>query len=178
MKCFPRFLVLFSLCFLLGTAFGQETYFAKYKGVDGESTDENHDRWIDIHTFEWGVMPNKTVSRLQRSGTTPKVEDFVISFSYEKSALQLVEASLKGGVFPSLEFEAVRVYGGARAAYLKYECKNVHVTAYSSSGRADSQGHPIVFVANSFDEAKITYSHYLEDGTFMGHYEMEWKADD
>ena len=28
--------------------------FAKYDGVDGESADANHDKWIDVLSNDWG----------------------------------------------------------------------------------------------------------------------------
>ena len=28
--------------------------FAKYDGVDGESKDANHDKWIDVLSIDWG----------------------------------------------------------------------------------------------------------------------------
>ncbi len=29
--------------------------FAKYDGIDGESQDANHDKWIDVLSLDWGA---------------------------------------------------------------------------------------------------------------------------
>jgi type VI secretion system secreted protein Hcp len=159
-------------------ALGQDLYFAKYEGVGGESDDVNHINWIDIKTFEWSVMPTDMSAGSMRDRALVKVEDIVLSFAYEKSAPKLVEASLRGKVFPKLEIEVVGTFGGSRATYLRYELTNVRIAAYSVSGEADSQGRPVVFAANSFEGIKITYSEYDDFGTHLGNVEMEWKIED
>jgi len=150
--------------------------FAKYDGFDGESKDENHDKWIDILSIDWGAsQPNAGATGLSRRRGGAEVEDMVITFLYEKAAPKLVERCLKGQVIPKLEIELDATYGGARATYLRYELKNVMITSYDISGEPSSP--VIVKVANSFEEFKVTYTEYDDEGSAQGNVEFEYKVE-
>lgn len=151
--------------------------FAKYDGFDGESKDENHDKWIDILKYEWGVArPTAGATADTRRRGAPIIDDFVITFEYEKAAPKLLEKCLRGEVIPKLEIELTATYGGARATYLRYEMKNVMCTAYEVGGYADGSP-PIVVVGNNFEEIKVTYTEYDDEGSSQGNVETEWKVE-
>jgi len=149
-------------------------WFAKYDGVDGESNDENHDKWIDIFRYEWGVeKPNTTIGDSRRRGAAV-VHDLVIEFEYEKAATKLLDKCYKGEVIPTLEIELTAGFAGARATYLKYEMKNVLCTTYGVGGSADGNP-PTVVIANDFEEIKVTYAEYDDEGGLKGTVETEIK---
>ncbi len=150
-------------------------WFANYEGIDGESRDANHDKWIEILRYEWGVeKPNATIGESRRRGAAV-VEDLVIEFEYEKASPKLLEKCYKGEVIPEMEIELTATYGGARATYLRYEMKNVLCTMYSVGGSADG-GPPTVVVANNFEEIKVTYTEYDNEGNSKGTVETEIKV--
>lgn len=150
--------------------------FAKYDGFDGESKDENHDKWIDVLSIDWGAsQPTAGASGMSRRRGGAEVEDMVITFQYEKAAPKLVERCLKGQVIPKLEIELVGVFGGSRATYLRYELKNVMITGYDISGEPSSP--VIVEVANNFEEFKVTYTEYDDEGSSQGNVEFEYKVE-
>jgi type VI secretion system secreted protein Hcp len=154
------------------------TYFAKYDGFDGESKDENHDKWIDILSIEWEAeQPTPGASGMSRRRGNAVVEDMVMTFEYEKAAPKLAEKCLKGEIIPKLEIELTATYGGARATYLRYELKNVMVTSYQVNGDAASGAPPTVTVANNFEEIKVTYTEYDDTGSSQGNVEFEWKVE-
>ena len=149
--------------------------FARYEGIDGESKDENHENWIDLLSLEWAVSAPEGGGGRRRAAA--EVEPMVLAMEYEKAAPKLLERSLKGSVVPTLEIELTSTYGGARATYLRYELKNVRVTAYDveASGN-DEAGPPVVLVANEFEEIKVTYSEFDDSGSNLGNVETEYKA--
>ncbi len=151
-------------------------WFAKYDGIDGESNDENHDRWIEILSYEWGVeKPSATIGDSRRRGAAI-VNDLVVEFDYEKASPKLLEKCFKGEVIPTLEIELTASFGGARATYLRYEMKNVLCTMYNVGGYADGSP-PTVLIANNFEEIKVTYSEYDDEGAFKGNVETEIKVE-
>lgn len=152
-------------------------WFAKYDGVDGESNDENHDKWIDIFRYEWGVeKPSATIGDSRRRGAAV-VHDLVIEFEYEKAATKLLDKCYRGEVIPTLEIELTAGFGGARATYLRYEMSNVLCTMYGVGGSADGNP-PTVVIANNFEEIKVTYSEYDDEGNFKGDVETGIKLDE
>jgi len=151
--------------------------FAKYDGVDGESVDDKHGKWSDVLSMEWGVeSPTGPATGVSRRRGAPIIEDLVLTYLYDKSTPKLVEKLLKGAVIPMLEIELTGTYGGARATYLRYELKNVQVTSYNVNASADG-GLPTVVLANNFEEIKVTYTEYDDDGSKKGNVEYSWKVE-
>ena len=80
--------------------------FAKYDGVDGESDDANHGKWIDVLSIDWGAhKPGGGATGQSRRRGAAVVEDLTLTFEYEKAAPKLQEKCLKGEVIPKLEIE-------------------------------------------------------------------------
>jgi type VI secretion system Hcp family effector len=108
-----------------------------------------------------------------------------LTFAYEKSAPKLLEKLLRGEVIPKVEIELTATYGGARATYLKYELKNVQVTSYNVTGenlaeQRDeelSEQVPTVVVRSNFEEIKVTYTEYDDQGSSKGKVETTYKVE-
>jgi type VI secretion system secreted protein Hcp len=153
--------------------------FAKYDGIDGESNDANHGKWIDVLSIDWGAhKPGGGATGQSRRRGAAVVEDVTLTIEYEKAAPKLQEKMLKGEVIPKLELELTSTYGGARATYLKCEFKNVMITSYQlgASGN-DSSGPPTVSIANNFEELKFTYTEFDDAGKSKGNVETQFKVE-
>ncbi len=155
-----------------------ERWFMKYDGVDGESKDANHDKWIDVLSIDWGAnKPGGGATGQSRRRGGAVVEDFAITFEYEKASPKLLEAAATGKVFPKVEIELSSTYGGARATYLKYELTNVQISSYNVSGSTGDDAPPTVTVGNNFEEIKVTYTEYDDTGSTKGNAETTWKVE-
>ncbi len=153
--------------------------FAKFEGVDGESKDSNHDKWIDVLSIDWGAhKPGGGMTGQSRRRGAAVVEDVTLTVEFEKSSPKLQEKCLKGEVIPKLELEQTATYGGSRMTYLKYELKNVMVTSFqvNASGN-DEAGPPTVVIGNNFEEIKVTYTEYDDTGGSKGNVEYEFKVE-
>ena len=82
-----------------------------------------------------------------------------------------------GEVIPKLEIEQTANYGGSRATYLKYELKNVQVTAFDVNASGNDESPPTVTIANNFEEYKVTYTEYDSEGNKGGNAETTWKVE-
>lgn len=152
--------------------------FAKYDGVDGESKDTKHDKWIDVLSLDWGShKPGGGMTGQSRRRGAAVVEDMSLTMEFEKAAPKLQEKMLKGQVIPKLEIECVATYGGARETYLKFELKNVMVTSFQFSGAGNDESPPTVVIANNFEEVKTTYTEYDDEGNSAGNVETEFKVE-
>jgi len=172
-------IVVFSLVivgFTVNDAFG--AVFAKYDGIDGEATDANHDKWIDVLSVDWGAhKPGGGATGQSRSRGGAVVEDMTLTIEYEKASPKLQEKMLKGEVIPKLEIELTAGYGGARATYLKYELTNVMITSFQKSASGDNDaGPPTVVIGNNFETIKVTYTEFDRDGSSKGNVETEWNV--
>ena len=153
--------------------------FAKFDGIDGESNDANHGKWIDVLSLDWGShKPGGGATGQSRRRGGAIVDDITLTIEYEKAAPKLLEKMLKGEVIPKLEIEQTATYGGARATYLKYELKKVSVSSYqfNASGN-DEMGPPTLVIGNNFEEIKVTYTEYDDDGNSKGNVETSFKVE-
>ncbi len=151
--------------------------FTKYDGVDGESADANHDKWIDVLSIDWGShKPGGAATGQSRRRGGVIVEDMRLTMEYEKSTPKLLEKLNMGEVIPKLEIEQTANYGGSRATYLKYELKNVQVTAFDVNASGNDESPPTVTIANNFEEYKVTYTEYDSEGNKKGNVETTWKV--
>lgn len=152
-----------------------QAWYAKYDGIDGESQDADHEGWINVLSIDWGMNKPAGVTGASRRRGAAAVDDFVITYDYEKASPKVLEACLEGKVIPKLEIELTTTYEES-ATYLRYEMKNVLCTTYDVSGSA-VLGPPTVVVANNFEEIKVTYSEYGEQGDFIGNVETTWQVE-
>ena len=153
--------------------------FAKYDGIDGESKDANHDKWIDVLSIDWGAhKPGGGATGQSRRRGGAVVEDITLTIEYEKSSPTLQEKCLMGEIIPKLELELTSTYGGARATYLIYELTNVMVTSYQTNASGnDEAGPPTVVIGNNFEEIKVTYTKNDAKGKAKGNVETSWKVE-
>jgi len=153
-------------------------YYARYEGIDGESTDDGHNNWIEILSIVWGAQQSAAgASGPSRRRGAASVEDLVITLLYEKAAPKLEEKCLKGSVIPKLEIELTNTAGETPKTFLKYELKNVLITDFDVSGMAESGMPPMFTVANNFEEIKVTYTEYDESGSSKGDVEYTYKVE-
>jgi len=156
----------------LNDAYG--AVFAKYDGIDGESDDDKHGKWIDTLSLDWGA--HQTTDKKGR--TMPVIEDLTITMDYDKASPKLLEAIVLGKVIPKLEIELTATYGGVRETYLKYELINVMVTSYQTNASGnDEAGPPTVVIGNNFEEVKVTYTEYDNTGAKKGNVETQFKVE-
>jgi len=152
--------------------------FAKYDGVDGESKDANHDKWIDVLSIDWGShKPGGGATGQSRRRGGVIVEDMRLTAEFDKSTPKLLEKLNMGEVIPKLEIEQTANFGGARATYLKYELTNVQVTSLDISGMSDDgtvYEKPMTVVGVNFEEYKVTYTEYDDEGNRGGVVETIW----
>lgn len=176
--------ILLSSGVLVGDAYG--AVFAKYDGIDGESTDANHDKWIDVLSIDWGMHKDKAKKKKPAKNV---IDNFQMTMEYEKSSPKLLEAALTGKVIPKLEIQLTKIgcpdpprsdtcTSMEQVTYLKYELINVRVTSYdvNGSGGADEITlPPTVVLSNNFEEIKVTYTEYDDEGKNKGNVETEHK---
>lgn len=164
---------------LIGTSDEAEAAaFLKFEGVDGESTDQAHDKWIDVLSFSHSMhIPVGATAGTTRERASAVVEDFTITKELDKSSPKISEKLLMGEVIPKVEIELTANYGGSRATYLKYELTNVMVTSYSISGSGQSGDVPMESISLNFEEIKVTYTENDSSGRSEGNVEYSWNVE-
>ncbi len=133
--------------------------FLKIEGIDGESTEAEHQNWIDVVSFSWGVSQPSTV--LQGSGGATEratATDFAIGKKIDKASPKLFAACVQGTHIGSAIIQFVRRDQGlARSEFIEYKLSDVIVSSLQPAG--NSQGDILPTEALSLNFVKIEWSY-------------------
>ena len=130
--------------------------FVKYDGIDGESKDENHDKWIDVLSIDWGAhRPEGGATGASRRRGGVVVEDLILVKEIDKATPKLMESALKGEVIPKVEIHlTASTADDGRVTYYAYELTNVMITSYQVSGATDGDHVPTETLSLNFEEVE------------------------
>jgi type VI secretion system secreted protein Hcp len=150
--------------------------FIKFDGVDGESKDESHQGWSDLTSFVQGIEAPSASTATGRRRREAVAEDIHCSKDLDKSSPKLAEAVFKHKLFPKVEIHVTRASAsaGTEELYYAYELKKVLVTSYTVSESSQGSQVPREEFSLGFEEIKVTYTEYGDDGSSLGNVEYSW----
>lgn len=141
--------------------------FLKLDGVDGESTDEQHIKWIEIESFSWGVSNPTTIGSATGGAGAGKAVpgDFVVVMPFTGASPQIFKKCVSGEHYQTALL-SMRKAGGSRAAgqdFLKYTFGTVFTTKIEWGGSSDEgPEESITFV---YGTLQVQYQPQKPDGT-------------
>jgi type VI protein secretion system component Hcp len=118
--------------------------YMKIGTIEGESTDEGRNGWIDLLSVSAAIdRSNDANGRAAVVPGKPSCSPLLI----RKTVMTLKS-------FPSVDIEFVRA-GNPSQVYLKFELENVQITSYQFNGAADTATESL-----ALNFSKMTESHY------------------
>lgn len=135
--------------------------YMKIDGIDGDATQEKHEKWITVHSFQWGVgrgISTAVGSAKGRETSEPSVSEVVISKEFDSSSVLLCQEGTVGKEGKTVKLDFCRTDTEA-APYLQIVLTNTLISGYSTS--AGGSGSPSESVSLSF--TKIEYSATISD---------------
>lgn len=146
--------------------------------IKGESQDDKHRGWIEIHNVRWGVsQPRATAVSTAGGHTSGKADIHEVSFEKlaDIASPVLFQTCAMGKTIPQAKFEFFRADGdGARVKYFEIVLENVmisNVTPTSSSGGIITEN---VHLASS--KFKCTYTQQKISGGAGGSTAGGWDS--
>lgn len=136
--------------------------FMQVKDIEGESTDDKHQKWIEIMSYSFGA--SQAVGSLAstggaRSGERVDLQDLAITKNLDKSSPKLFAACCKGTHIPEVTLELCRNTGD-KQTYMIYKLEDVLITSYNPSG---TSGGDIPYESLTLNPAKITLTYTCTD---------------
>ena len=147
--------------------------FVKIDGIDGESKDEKHEKWIDILSFSHGVsLPGGSLSvSTGRSAERATHGDFTMVKTIDKATPKLYLYCSNGQHIPSVKFELCRA-GGDKETYMEYEMTDVIVSSVSTETTVQGgEALPIEEVSFRYGKIVWTYTEFDDTGKAKGQVE-------
>lgn len=136
--------------------------FMQIQDIEGESTDDKHAKWIELHSFSFGATQavGTTVSTGgARSGQRVDIQDFSISKDLDKASPKIFAACCSGVHIAKIVVEVCRATG-EKQKYMEYLLEDVLVTSYQPSGQFGGQ---IPTESVTLNAAQITLTYTVTD---------------
>jgi len=136
--------------------------FLKLDGIDGESTDKLHEKWIQVESFSWGVSNHVTTT--SGGGGAGKAVPSDFSFVIPQSAASpdifikcVTGEHIKEGLL------SCRKAGRDQSTdFLKYKLTDVLVSSYNTEGAGDQ---PMESISLNFVKIDYSYAPQNADGS-------------
>ncbi len=114
--------------------------FMKIETIPGESTDDQHKEWIELLSFDHGLVQPITMSRSSGGAATAERaehDNFSVIKALDKASPKLALACCNGEHVPSIKIELCRATKD-KQKYMEYTLSDVIVATVHPSGDASS----------------------------------------
>lgn len=129
--------------------------FLKLDGVPGESKDEQHNGWIDILSFSWGVKQTKASGSGGGAGKA-MISDLTMTKRVDKATPLLVQNVINGR-HAATGMLSVRK-AGASTDFLKYSLSSVLVSSLTHEGNTRGDSTPLEQLELGFLKISVVVS--------------------
>jgi len=152
--------------------------FLKIDGIDGESTDDKHSKWIEILSFSHGVSQPSAGSRSSGGAATGQRSDhsdFSVVKTLDKASPLLNLHCCDGKHLKEVKLELCRATGD-KAKYMEYKMDDVIISGVRPGGSSQG-GEPLPLEEVSFNYGKITWTYVETDhktGKSGGNVSKNW----
>ncbi|HAH70799.1 MAG TPA: type VI secretion system tube protein Hcp [Succinivibrionaceae bacterium] len=118
-------------------------FFIKIDGIDGESSDKGHSKWIEVLGFEHGSVQNIGVGRATDVSGRGQFVPFVFTHLVDKATPKLQQFCMSGQKIAKVQFQVCRAVAGLQTPVYEITMENVkiaktQVKSVSSSGNSAS----------------------------------------
>lgn len=132
--------------------------FIKFDGIDGESTDDKHQKWIEVMSYSWGV--HQAATTVSTAGSAPSARadftDLSITKELDKATPKLFIHCASGQPIAKVEVDFCRAAGDTKESYMKYTMEEVIISSVSTGGGGDGS-LPIETVTMNYGKLKQEY---------------------
>lgn len=147
--------------------------YLEIKGIDGESTDDQHKGQIEIESWSWGESNFAGAGSSGGGAGKVSMNDFHFSMNVSKASPKLFLACASGEHFPMATL-AVQKAGGDRQDYLVWTLTDVLVSSFQHGGSAAGDPLPTESISFNFAKIEISYKEQNADGSLGAEHTAGW----
>ena len=133
--------------------------YVKYEGIDGEATHQDHKKWLDVGSLQWGVgraISTPSGSTANREASEPSVSEVTITKLMDASSPKFFTEACTGAIGKTVKIDLVTT-GSPGVTYAEYVLTNALVSAYSMSSGGD---RPSESISISFTKLEFKFTPY------------------
>lgn len=103
-------------------------FFIKIEGVDGEAKEQNHQKWIEVVSFNHGAVQNIALGRAAEVSGRGQFTPFIFSHLLDKATPKLLKYCMTGQKINKVVFQACRAIGGAQVPVYEVTLENAKIS--------------------------------------------------
>ncbi|MDR0386444.1 MAG: type VI secretion system tube protein Hcp [Treponema sp.] len=119
-------------------------YFIKLDGIEGQSADSNHDKWLELLSFTHGGMQNISV---QRGGSDVVGRGQFLPFTFvhaiDKATPKIQQYCVSGNTIKKAEFAYCRAINGEQTTIYEVILENIKVSRATVKTIDSADGDPM-----------------------------------
>lgn len=102
-------------------------FFVKIDGIEGESNDRSHGKWIEVIGFNHGAMQNIGAGRATDVAGRGQFVPFIFTHLLDKATPKIQQFCMSGQKIAKVEFQVCRAIGGAQVPVYEVKLENVKI---------------------------------------------------
>jgi len=152
--------------------------FLKIDGIEGESLDSDHSKWIEITRFDHQVsLPITNVSGSGgKTQASANFEVLKVEKEIDMSTVELHMACATGKHIEKIELEITQVINEKKHTYLKYIIEHATVQSISIAGQTEER--PTEEVTFVFGKINWIYKAVGDMGAETGTVDRTWSVEE
>ena len=126
-------------------------------------TDANHEKWIELESFQWGVgrgIGSATSGQASRESSIPSISEIVVTKRMDSASPGLWTDSVAGQLNSTVNIVFTTTDQGDTKEFLKYELTNTGLSGYSLSSSGDM---PTESLSLNFTKVSWTFTSTAPD---------------
>lgn len=133
--------------------------FLQIEGIDGESSDDAHDKWIEILKYSHGLkQPVSGASATGgRTGGRADFQNLAVEKTLDNATPDLNIKCAKGEHIPTITLELC-LASGDKHTFMKYEFEDCIVTSIEAGGSHTDEIRPVETVTFAYGKVKWEYT--------------------
>lgn len=145
--------------------------YIKIDGVDGESTDSKHQKWIEVQNISTGItlpFSNSSYSSTGGGTNTGRADFDYINFSkfMDDSSVKIQEFCATGKTCATAEIHFCQAGDGQeKHVFMTYKFKDVVITHYSVSAGKHDVDRPMESVSIAYGNIELGYKNLDDKGS-------------
>lgn len=149
--------------------------FIEMKPIEGESSDDKHQNWIEILSFSQSItQPVSAASRTGgRTGGRADFSDWVFTKVMDKATPDLNKFCALGTHIATVNIELC-LASEEKHVFMKYELSDVIISSYSVGGSQGDESRPIESLSLAFGKIKWEYTPIDQTGKGAAAAKAEW----
>jgi type VI secretion system secreted protein Hcp len=129
--------------------------YMNYEGIDGSVTAKGYEKWVELHSFQFGVsrgITTPTGRAANREAGGPQITEIVVTKVQDGASARLYQEAVSGTGDKVVKIDLVKTDKGKFEAYLQYVLENTIISSFNFSSSGD---RPLEALSLNF--TKITY---------------------